>query len=199
MEWRTYSRTGQVFAAPIDRPMLVRTWEGVREAQPGDYLMHVDGAPGLVVIQADMFSRLYRSKGHSVTHGKLSELSELVSRHLVPESESEAVGECFRCGRPTEATGTTGIPTCASCEASISAAREETRMCPRGCGAEMDKVVIQNVVTDRCPSCRGMWLDEGELEIVSRVVTMDPNVTSLPGLSGDLVRAFLEDSSQPGS
>ena len=58
--------------------------------------------------------------------------------------------------------------------------------------AEMEKVVIQNVVTDRCPSCHGMWLDEGELEIVSRVLATDPNLTSLPGLSGDLARAFLE-------
>jgi hypothetical protein len=192
VEWRTYSRTGQVFAASIDRPMLVRTWEGVREAQPGDYLLHVDGAPGLVVVQADTFSRLYRSKGHAVSHGKLSDLSELVSQHLVSEDETEAVGECFRCGRRTEASGLTGVPTCDSCTAVINASREEKRICPSGCGAEMEKVVIQNVVTDRCPSCHGMWLDEGELEIVSRVLATDPNLTSLPGLSGDLARAFLE-------
>ena len=30
----------------------------------------------------------------------------------------------------------------------------------------MSKEIVWNVVVDRCPSCRGMWLDGGELELL---------------------------------
>jgi Zn-finger nucleic acid-binding protein len=37
----------------------------------------------------------------------------------------------------------------------------------------MAKQVLMNVVLDRCPTCQGVWLDGGELELIKR--TMESN------------------------
>ena len=34
----------------------------------------------------------------------------------------------------------------------------------------MTKDVVLNVVIDRCPSCNGVWLDGGELELIRSAV-----------------------------
>jgi len=50
-------------------------------------------------------------------------------------------------------------------------AREETAQtlrCPR-CGATLQEQELQNVKIDSCPSCKGVWLDAGELEILTHV------------------------------
>ncbi|MEA2524191.1 MAG: uncharacterized protein QOF73_1418 [Thermomicrobiales bacterium] len=39
----------------------------------------------------------------------------------------------------------------------------ERMICP-ACGAELQTLERQGVEIDRCPSCRGVWLDRGELE-----------------------------------
>jgi Zn-finger nucleic acid-binding protein len=37
------------------------------------------------------------------------------------------------------------------------------RVCP-GCGSTLVRVERQGIEIDRCPNCRGIWLDRGELE-----------------------------------
>ena len=75
--------------------------------------------------------------------------------------------KCSRCGKASTRRVYEGLPTCESCEALIEAklraSRESRRRCPID-AAEMGKEVLLNLVIDRCPSCRGVWLDGGELE-----------------------------------
>ncbi len=42
-------------------------------------------------------------------------------------------------------------------------AGEVTLKCPR-CSIAMDKISKGDVVIDICPSCRGMWLDDREID-----------------------------------
>ena len=39
--------------------------------------------------------------------------------------------------------------------------------CPR-CSSKLDKIEKNKVVIDVCPFCRGMWLDDGEIEKLSQ-------------------------------
>ncbi len=39
--------------------------------------------------------------------------------------------------------------------------------CPK-CGMELVEIVYQNVMIDKCTGCEGIWLDAGELEIISK-------------------------------
>lgn len=34
----------------------------------------------------------------------------------------------------------------------------------------MAKEVILNVILDRCPTCHGVWLDKGELDLIKEAV-----------------------------
>jgi uncharacterized protein len=38
--------------------------------------------------------------------------------------------------------------------------------CPR-CGSEMNEVAVEHVKVDRCTGCGGVFLDKGELEILT--------------------------------
>jgi hypothetical protein len=75
--------------------------------------------------------------------------------------------KCARCGRRRTRREYEGLPTCEACEemieAKLRAAKEQTRRCPVD-GAEMAKEIVLTLVVDRCPSCRTVWLDGGELE-----------------------------------
>ena len=42
-----------------------------------------------------------------------------------------------------------------------------TMQCPR-CGTALNERVQHGVTIDECPSCGGMWLDQGELEHIAR-------------------------------
>jgi uncharacterized protein len=46
----------------------------------------------------------------------------------------------------------------------VSAADE--LKCPR-CGSEMNEVAVEHVKLDRCSGCGGVFLDKGELEILT--------------------------------
>jgi Zn-finger nucleic acid-binding protein len=39
--------------------------------------------------------------------------------------------------------------------------------CPR-CGAALQEKQFHHAVVDVCPSCNGMWLDAGEIEIIGK-------------------------------
>lgn len=75
--------------------------------------------------------------------------------------------KCARCGQRRTRREYEGLPTCEACEklieAKIRAAKEQGRNCPVD-GAAMAKEIVLNVIIDRCPSCRGVWLDGGEHE-----------------------------------
>ena len=58
---------------------------------------------------------------------------------------------------------------------------EARRMCPR-CGVGMHKLnyaVDSNVILDRCPQCRGTWLDCGELARLAAHLRTAPRVRAL--------------------
>jgi len=43
------------------------------------------------------------------------------------------------------------------------------KLCPT-CHRDLDEVERMGVAIDLCPKCRGIWLDEGELEQVSQAL-----------------------------
>ncbi len=82
----------------------------------------------------------------------------------------EALEEkCVRCGQVTRYTrpGDDGLPTCPACLPQLRRARAEGRRCPVD-GAVLRCEHVSNVVIDRCPDCGGVWLEDGELELITR-------------------------------
>jgi len=83
--------------------------------------------------------------------------------------------KCVRCGTRTRHVYQ-GKPTCDSCERELelllAAVSEATRRCPAD-GTTLVKEVAHAIVIDRCPQCRGVWLDAGELERMSGDVAME--------------------------
>ena len=45
---------------------------------------------------------------------------------------------------------------------------DNTLTCPR-CSTKLDKIEKNNIVIDVCPFCQGMWLDDGEIEKLSKL------------------------------
>jgi len=39
--------------------------------------------------------------------------------------------------------------------------------CPK-CGADLEEINYQNVMIDTCKECQGIWLDHGELELLTK-------------------------------
>jgi hypothetical protein len=37
--------------------------------------------------------------------------------------------------------------------------------CPK-CGAQLEEIVYEGIRLDKCPTCEGVWLDNGELELL---------------------------------
>jgi hypothetical protein len=81
--------------------------------------------------------------------------------------------KCVRCGKRRTKETYEGLPTCETCEADLKAsaraASEGKQKCPVD-GTSMSKDVVLNIVIDRCPSCNGVWLDGGELELIRSAV-----------------------------
>lgn len=77
--------------------------------------------------------------------------------------------KCARCGKKRTRKEFAGVPTCDAChellEKRLEAAQEEARACPID-GDAMKKEVVSNVIIDRCPRCKGVWLDGGELDML---------------------------------
>jgi hypothetical protein len=73
---------------------------------------------------------------------------------------------CARCRKPMRYTnpGVDGVPTCPSCRAALDRPQPQGA-CP-GDGQPLEAQRVSNVAIDRCPSCGGVWLDEGELELI---------------------------------
>ncbi len=88
---------------------------------------------------------------------------------------------CVRFNKKRTRRAFEGLPTCDECELQLKAAREETRSCPID-SAHMIKEVLMNVILDRCPTCHGVWLDGGELDIMKNAVSEE---------GGDFATGFL--------
>jgi len=80
--------------------------------------------------------------------------------------------KCARCGETRTWTHFENVPTCEKCEIDLMAEREEKRICPL-CHAEMNKSVVKKIITDRCPSGHGVWLDGNELELIQTAMEED--------------------------
>lgn len=93
---------------------------------------------------------------------------------------------CVRCGKNRANRSTAGVPTCESCEellqASVKAKGETARQCPLH-STSMTKEIVCNIVIDRCPSCNGVWLDGGELDLLKQAIKA--------GMSDDFARVML--------
>lgn len=77
------------------------------------------------------------------------------------------LNECERCYKNVETTTSVieGI-ICSECQTKIQAARVEPK---RNClidGTEMQKDLVFNIIIDKCPSCGGVWLDGGEIDVM---------------------------------
>ena len=76
---------------------------------------------------------------------------------------------CVRCGSKSTHNKVEGLPTCETCELKMQMEREESRTCPVD-GSEMQKKIVHYVIVDKCPSCKGVWLDESELRLLQNAV-----------------------------
>ncbi|MBV6459331.1 MAG: hypothetical protein HONBIEJF_02477 [Fimbriimonadaceae bacterium] len=58
--------------------------------------------------------------------------------------------------------------------------------CPRGCGAQLLMMDRSGIEVDYCPTCRGVWLDRGELDkLIDRAAgapsfAPDPGAPAIP-------------------
>jgi TFIIB-like protein len=76
------------------------------------------------------------------------------------------VRECDQCGRPTVfAQEPPENAVCAGCAGEPAPPRNEARACPID-DAPLATEHRSGVALDRCPSCDGVWLDAGELEMI---------------------------------
>ena len=90
--------------------------------------------------------------------------------------------KCARCDhRHREVTD--AAPNCATCQEEIrvklQADNEALRSCPVD-GSRMSKEVAHMIVIDRCPSCRGVWLDSGELDRIKDEIAAKTITAMLP-------------------
>jgi hypothetical protein len=83
--------------------------------------------------------------------------------------------KCVRCGARTKSTYE-NQPTCAGCiehiELTLTSARESKLTCPID-SQLLDKEIVYGVIIDRCPSCKGVWLDAGEMERMNEDVAAE--------------------------
>ena len=93
--------------------------------------------------------------------------------------------ECVRCRARRTRRVVHGEAICHTCALEIAALVEPRLGCPV-CGVEMAKLITYSLIVDKCPECRGIWLDPGELDRFERDVTsrsrqaLDPSFGSWP-------------------
>jgi len=51
--------------------------------------------------------------------------------------------------------------------AAAEASKEALMRCPK-CGTKLKTVDHHGVIVEECPSCQGLWLDRGELEMLAQ-------------------------------
>ena len=171
MDWRTYNRTGRVYAAQFAEGSVVTTSQGPVEAAPGDYIVVDADCTQVRHYTAGEFDLCFRPVDRPVPIRDLPKLSGLAVAHVADPGEQRAGETCARCGTRRTRRRFEGEPTCIECELALKAEREERLTC-RHDGALMRKEVIEDVIVDRCPECGGVWFDGGELEALSHVLRL---------------------------
>lgn len=74
---------------------------------------------------------------------------------------------CTNCNSNSTKREFEGEPTCSACKIQILLSRETTRVCPVD-GATLLKEHSNDIIIDRCPKCKGVWLDAGEIEAIKQ-------------------------------
>lgn len=69
-------------------------------------------------------------------------------------------------------------PTCAECKTKILVEREPIRICPAD-GSELLKEHRNEIIIDRCPTCKGVWLDAGEIEAIQEAAQAEGLATGM--------------------
>ncbi|MCL7926396.1 MAG: zf-TFIIB domain-containing protein [marine benthic group bacterium] len=169
VEWRTYKRTGRVYAGRFNEDVVIATDTGPVEAAAGDYLVVDSGLRQVRHYTAGEFAECFASSDRPVPIKALPELSAVVASRVTRVSASEVGEECSRCHRRTALRDFEGSQVCADCELAIKAGREERIRCLHD-DSSMRKELIEGVIVDRCPSCGGVWFDGGELEALSSIL-----------------------------
>jgi hypothetical protein len=94
--------------------------------------------------------------------------------------------KCSRCGAARTSEEYEGLPTCESCKqlikAKLQAAKEITCQCPID-SASMEKAIVLNIEIDHCPTCSGVWLDGGELELMNGTIEAGMTTELLSGMA----------------
>ena len=72
---------------------------------------------------------------------------------------------CHRCKVTKTENKVDGVHTCPECQVALIKEHEGDRTCPID-GVVMQKEHHEGVVIDRCPTCRGVWLDPEELKTI---------------------------------
>jgi len=80
---------------------------------------------------------------------------------------------CARCGAAVPNRSGPDVPICARCRELLRQRLQPDAEAPRRCpvdSAVMEKRIAHQVVVDRCPTCGGVWIDGGEIELLRRAL-----------------------------
>jgi hypothetical protein len=169
LDWRSYRRTGRVYAGELQEDAVVATESGPVQASVGDYLVVDSGLSQVRHYTAAEFSECFVASDRPIPIKALPELSAIASTRVRPVRGSPEDQSCVRCGGRAALREFEGSLTCGECELTIKAEREELIRCLHD-GTPMRKELIEGVIVDRCPECGGVWFDGGELEALSSVL-----------------------------
>ena len=92
---------------------------------------------------------------------------------------------CDRCGKRTRHTED-DKPICEPCAQEMALMVQAQGEAPRECpidGTQMTKEIAHMLVIDRCPECKGVWLDSGELELFKGGVEGDALMLMARGMT----------------
>ena len=79
---------------------------------------------------------------------------------------------CVHCNTNKTRRDFENQPTCGACQTKLLISRESTRICPVD-GATLLKEHNNEIIIDRCPTCKGVWLDAGEIEAIKEAAKQE--------------------------
>ncbi len=74
--------------------------------------------------------------------------------------------ECVHCKKVKTHKTFENEPTCNQCRLRILVEREKVYDCPHDGTPMVKEILNDEIIIDRCPTCKGIWLDYGELEAI---------------------------------
>ena len=79
---------------------------------------------------------------------------------------------CVHCNKIKTKRDFENQATCGACQTKILISRESTRICPVD-GATLLKEHNNEIIIDRCPKCKGVWLDADEIEAIKEAAKQE--------------------------